>query len=424
MSSETITVRGETYSRQDCLDDLKSVSTSFPERKITRDFFRRHGEIPEAAWSGMFGSFQEFLRAAGLEPSRLEREIQRKAALHASMDAVRVVSEQRLAYGDRYVREKNSRYKTLIACSDLHDKDCDPFYMRVLEETTKQVRPDVVCVNGDLYDSTEFGKYTVDPREWDVVGRFKAANEILRRLREAAPDAQIDLIEGNHEARVVRYFAEQAPPIMAILSDLHNMTLSEFFGLDQYEINYVGRATLNTFSDSQLKREIERNYRVYWNSVMAHHHPEGRNYSLPGFNGHHHQHIVWSMHNSLFGSYEWHQLGSGHIRQAPYCDGSKWNNGFLIVNVDTHTNSVVFDYVTVGRTFAIAGGTWFYRDESEFYPALMEELDQEPFGAVSQNERLRSHDQSAGAASTGRSEEAKPVRPVSAQQRRSPIKRR
>ena len=37
----------------------------------------------------------------------------------------------------------------MVACSDLHDMDCDPFYLRVLLDTIKNVVPDVVCLDGD-----------------------------------------------------------------------------------------------------------------------------------------------------------------------------------------------------------------------------------------------------------------------------------
>ena len=90
---------------------------------------------------------------------------------------------------------------------------------------------------------------------------------------------------------------------------------------------------------------------------------------------HHHRHIVWTENNARFGSYEWHQLGAGHVRDAVYCDGTKWNNGFIIANVDTQTESVAFDYTYVGDTFAVSGGTWYYREPGEFYPALEKELD-------------------------------------------------
>ena len=372
--AESVQVGDVIYSRDEAIEDLIVLSESFPERRITRDFYRRHANIPETAWTGLFGTFAEFIRSAGLELSRYQNKIRLRAAQHASNDHLRTVNEERKNYGNLYDRDKKSRFKTMIACSDLHDIECDPFYLRVLTETIKNVEPNVVCLDGDIFDLAEFGKYSKDPREWDTVGRIRKALDMIGKIREAAPDAQIDLIEGNHEARLIKHLLENSGAITALLSDFHDFDLRKLLGLDQYEVNYVANADLCTFTDAQLRKEMVKNHKVYWNSVLAHHFPHGRNMGLPGFNGHHHMHHVYSEHNTKQGSYEWHQMGCGHKREACYCDGSKWNNGFLIVNVDTMTESVVFDYVSVGSTFSVAGGTWYYRQEDEFYPALSKEL--------------------------------------------------
>jgi len=42
---------------------------------------------------------------------------------------------------------------------------------------------------------------------------------------------------------------------------------------------------------------------------------------------------------------------------------------------DTGTRDVVFDYCSVGATFSLAAGRMYARQEEEFYPALIKELD-------------------------------------------------
>ena len=371
-----VTVKGQTYTSQFCVDDLKTISELYPDRRITRDFYRQHGSAPEAAWTGHFGNFPEFLRQSGLEHTRHANKIRNTAARHAAVDDLRKVSASRSELGTAYMRDdKFSRFKTMVACSDLHDEECDPFYLRVLCETIKDVNPDVVCLDGDIFDVPEFGKYSVDPREWDVVGRMQAGIDIIRQIREAAPNAQIDFIEGNHEARVVRHLLECSPAIKHILSGLHDFDLTKLFKLDEYEVNYVANADLFTFTDAQTRKEMTKNHKYYWGCVLAHHFPHGRNIGMPGFNGHHHQHVVWSEHNAHYGSYEWHQMGAGHTRDASFCDGTKWNNGFLVVMADTQTRDVVFDYSYVGSTFSLSAGKMYARKADEFSPALIKELD-------------------------------------------------
>jgi hypothetical protein len=371
-----VTIRGYSYTAQDCIDDLKAVSEAFPDKRITRDFYRQQGQCPEAAWTGHFGNFPEFLKQSGLEHTRHANKIRNQVARHAAVDELREVSAKRAELGAVYERDDpTGRFKTMVACSDLHDERCDPFYLRVLCETIKDVNPDVVCLDGDIFDVPEFGKYGVDPREWDVVGRIRSGLDIIRQIREAAPEAQIDFIEGNHEARVIRHLLECSPAMKHVLSGLHGFDLTKLFKLDEYEVNYVANADLFTFTDAQTRKEMSKNHKPYWGCVLAHHFPHGREHGMPGFSGHNHKHLVWSEHNATYGSYEWHQMGAGHIREASFCDGTKWNNGFLVVMADTTTRDVVFDYCSIGSTFALAAGRMYARQPDEFYPALVKELD-------------------------------------------------
>jgi len=370
-TENSITIRGTEYTREICISDLKDIANEFPDKAITRDFFRKNTEIPEAAWTGLFGQFTEFQRQAGLKPTRLANTYLNTVARHAALDDLREMSNERMSYGEKYMRDSGRRIKTLIGVSDLHDEECDPFYIRVATDVIKRIQPDVVCLAGDIFDCAEFGKYHTDPRAWNPARRLKAGLKIIEGFREAAPDAQMDLIEGNHEARVLRYLSENAPAMQAIMSDVHGWGLQQIFGLDKYQVNYVARCDLFTFTETQRMKEIESaNHRVYWNSLLAHHTPEGSKLGLPGFNGHHHSHEVRTMYSMDRGSFQWHQLGSGHTRVAEYCDGNKWNNGFMIAHVDTVTLNVTFSYVDVGTIHAEVGGQFYYRKPEEVYPAL------------------------------------------------------
>lgn len=363
------------YTAQEAIDDLVALSEEFPERRMTRDFYRKHANIPETAWTGLFGSFAEFVRAAGLEMSRYQNRVRLKTAQHASMDSLRKLNVEKMQYGNMFnMDDKKERYKVIIAASDLHDMYCDPFYLRVLISTIKDVQPDIICLAGDIFDCPEFGRYNVDPREWDAVGHLRAGLAIIEQIRNAAPNARIDLIEGNHENRLIRHLAEGATALRAILSDLHGFSIKKLFRLHDYNVNYISNADLTTFTQSQLKSEMTKNYKVYYKTVLAHHYPHARNKGMPGFNGHHHQHLVHSEYTTRMGSYEWHQLGGGHMREASYCDASKWSNGFLYGLVDTYTESVGFNYTDVGATIALSCGTTYERAPGEYYPALLKEL--------------------------------------------------
>lgn len=362
------------YTRDQVIEDIHDLAAKNEGRRITRDFFRNNSEIPEAVWTHFFGTFPEFLRRADLNPSRYETKLLNQIAKHADVDVLRKLDGQRKQYANIHEKQRDTRWKTMIAGSDFHDQEIDPFFRRVFTETVRIVQPDVVCLDGDIFDCPEFGKYTVDPREWDVVGRINHGLGIIKDLREASPDSQIDLIEGNHEARILRHLSECSPGLRTLLSDLHGMDVRKLLKLDELEVNYVAQGDLFAFTDAQVRKEVTKNFKTYWGSVVAHHFPHGRKMGMPGFNGHHHKHLVWSEYNLQYGSYEWHQMGSGHFRDAPYCNGAVWNNGFLIIHVDTLYKYVNFDYVYVGPTMATAAGNFYYRDAGEIFPALNQEL--------------------------------------------------
>lgn len=363
LSENPTMFRGD-FTAEDCINELRRIAEIDPDQVVTRNYFRCHSTISESTWNRFFGTFEEFKRQAGLKLSRQQHAHERAIAKHASVDHYRALIE-RQDYADKYRRESKSRFKTIIACSDLHDKEVDPFFLRVLIDTIGRVQPDDIALVGDIMDMAEFGKYGVDPREWDVVGRIKFTHDnILHPMREAAPAANIDYIEGNHEARLIKHMADATPALRAVLSDLHGFTVGKLLGLDAFQINYIAKADLSAFTKRDFERELANNYKVYYDTVLCHHFPHARNMGLPGVNGHHHRHQVWSAFSPIFGPYEWHQLGAGHKRSASYCEGEYWHNGFCIINVDTHTKATAFDYVPV-TDFAVSGGKWYYREPHE-----------------------------------------------------------
>lgn len=353
-------------SKKECITILRRMAEADPERVITRNYFRVNSTITESVWNAHFGTFDEFKRGAGLKLSRQQHLHEKKIAKHASVDHYRKLGAERESWGDKYLRPNKKRFQLGMFCSDLHDVEIDPFFLRVWLDTVKRAQPDLVCFVGDVLDLPEFGKYGVDPRKWDASGRIKYAHEnIYGPTREAAgEDCQIDQVEGNHENRILRVFADSTPALKTVLADLHGFTVQKLFGLDKFQINWVGRADLGVFTEKDIHDELKNNYRVYWDCFLAYHFPDGRNMGMPGVNGHHHNHVVWSQFNKTYGSYEWHQLGAGHRRSAEYCLGEKWSNGFALVHVDLYTRSVNIEYVPI-TDIAVVGGQLYTREATE-----------------------------------------------------------
>lgn len=197
---ESETIFRENYTAEDCIEELRRLQNANQGKDINRVFYRNETKTSDSTWNRYFGTFDEFKRQAGLTLTRSQQRLEKQIAVHASRDQYEAFNEERRAYEGKYLRPNKNRFKTLLIASDLHDIDCDKFFLRVMTDVAKRAKPDVFVFGGDLFDLPEFGKYTVDPREWDVVKRINFVHkEILKPLREVIPNTQIDLIEGNHE---------------------------------------------------------------------------------------------------------------------------------------------------------------------------------------------------------------------------------
>jgi len=349
--------------RDECIALIREFAEANPEQIITRNFFRNNSPLAESAWTQHFGTFEEFKRQADIKLTRHARKMEMDIARHASIDNYRAMNDQKMDWNESYLKPNDARFQTVMVCSDVHDVECDPFWRYLWIETLTRVQPNKIVLNGDMFDLPEFGKYDTDPREWDVVGRIKWVHTFLEDMREACPDAEMIFVEGNHEYRMLRHLSESTPAMKAILSDLHGFTVPKLLGLDKFEVNYVAPADLAVFTQSNMKAEIKRNWTTLYDCLLAHHFPQGRALGMPGWNGHHHKHIVWPEANAMFGAYEWHQLGGGHKREASYCNGEVWSNGFLIVHVDTQDKRSQFEYIDTTNDHVVIGGKWYGRDD-------------------------------------------------------------
>lgn len=364
MSEDAAKFRAD-WTAVDCINELKRIASIDPEKVISRNYFRVHSQISESTWNRHFGTFEEFKRQAGITLSRHAHGIERTIAKHASKDRQREMNEQKTGWEGAYLRPSSRRWQTVAVCSDVHDKYCDPFWRRLFIDTIRRAQPEKVVLDGDIFDLTEFGKYTQDPRKFDPVSRIKWVHEFLHDIRTACPDAEIIFVEGNHEFRLIRHLTEATPALMTVLSDLHGMTVPSLLGLDKYEVNYVARMDLAAFNEADVKKELAKNYVILWDALLLHHFPQGKNMGYPGANGHHHKHLVWHEYSPQFGPYEWHQMGCGHIRQASYCAGEQWSNGFLLAHVDKLKKHTQFEYIDTTFGHAFVGGRFYEREESE-----------------------------------------------------------
>lgn len=117
-----------------------------------------------------------------------------------------------------------SKYKLAIICSDeqiffWRDLPSEKWYaghderaMDIVLQVVEDFHPDRIIDGGDLVDNPEWsGKFRKFPEF--AGGTQRAINRAAlwcAQLRQAAPDAEIDEIEGNHDARIRNFIIDNA----------------------------------------------------------------------------------------------------------------------------------------------------------------------------------------------------------------------
>jgi metallophosphoesterase superfamily enzyme len=91
---------------------------------------------------------------------------------------------------------------TRVELEPIHDETAISVALQVISD----IQPDQIVMNGDNLDFAEFSKYLNRiPFRNMVQPAIDRAAELCKELREAAPEAKIVWIEGNHESRLHKY---------------------------------------------------------------------------------------------------------------------------------------------------------------------------------------------------------------------------
>lgn len=352
---------------EDCIEDLRRLQKEFPFKSLTRNFYRHHGKYSDATWNQFFGTFHEFRRQAGLELSRDQHSLERKIAKHAFLDVYRSFYEEEvLPYHEKFCSNENKdgRWKTILNGSDFHDLELDPFMMSVFIDTAQRIQPDIITLNGDIFDNPEFSKYDQDPRDFKILDRFNYVKKhIFGSLRRVCPNSQIDLIIGNHEFRILKILASKTPAMKVLLSDVVGLTLSDVFGLDEFEINLVSKLDLAAFSNPDIQTEISENFKVYYNSFVCSH-IESTKYGLSGTSGHTHHPKQVTFANIPMGKLMWTTTGCMALTRMSYSEGmDDAQQSFLIAHIDTKTKAVAQEHLVVSGDHIVVHGKRYVRSK-------------------------------------------------------------
>jgi UDP-2,3-diacylglucosamine pyrophosphatase LpxH len=351
----------------DCIQDLRRLQDVNPHKAIVRNFYRVNGTFSDATWNQFFGTFLEFRRAAGLELTRNQHALERKIAKHASLDIYRkFYCDEVLPYHEKFDHsEGNSkRFKTILSGSDFHDEKVDPFVLSTFIDVAHRVQPDVIVLNGDVFDLYEFSRFSIDPRQVMIAERFSfVKTHIFGALRRWCPNSEITLVIGNHEWRLMKLLADKTPAMKVLLSDVMGLTLSDVFGLDEFEINLVAKLDLAAFNSPDMKSELRENYKVFYDTFVCSHFKD-TGIGLSGTSGHTHRPHQDTFTNHVMGKCSWTQTGSMCETREEYVDGrDKCTNSFALFHIDTVKKAVAPEHFIIPSDHVVIHGKLYVRSE-------------------------------------------------------------
>ena len=96
--------------------------------------------------------------------------------------------------------------ETHVVINDIHVPFHDQEVFEAFFAWCKDIKPDVVHINGDFIDFPQISKYDKDPeRLLHLQDDIDVGIEVLTEIRKYNPNARIIFHDGNHEARLYKY---------------------------------------------------------------------------------------------------------------------------------------------------------------------------------------------------------------------------
>ncbi len=362
----------------------------------SRDRYRDLGYYSPVLVRYLIGTWAEFQRQAGIADSLGSKQVERNISKTLR-------AQQIMEYADANVRPWDDAYSnldmtsdmvTLQIGSDFHSKFCDPFALRVWFEVMELVQPDGVRYNGDVVDFPSLSRHRQLPGAFAMTLQQECdfAKGLFRETRELLPDADVKLVMGNHDVRMVTALADSAPMFIS----MDSLKYHELMGLDEHEVGLIARATFLNPSARMRRNDISQNWETLPDAygrpfyTIVHGFLTGKGsaakhmarFGTNGTNGHMHNPEQVTMGTLATGVTEWSQTGvMAHPAAvgAGYLPGPAESYGhmttFNVVRLFPRAGHVQHEQVKIGATMAYFGGwTWEITEEELDARAAMREI--------------------------------------------------
>jgi len=103
------------------------------------------------------------------------------------------------------------RPKSVVIVSDVHVPYNCHRATKAFLDFVGDVKPDQIVLNGDILDMHAASSHGDAGTDSLIMDELEAGSEFLDRIRVASPRSKVHFNEGNHEQRLTRYVAKNAP---------------------------------------------------------------------------------------------------------------------------------------------------------------------------------------------------------------------
>lgn len=363
----------------------------------SRDRYRDLGHYSPVLVRYLIGTWAEFQRQAGLSESLGSKQVERNISKTLR-------AQQIMEYADSNVKPWDDAYSNLDMTSeevvlqigsDWHSRFCDPFALRVWHDVMEMVQPDGVRFNGDVVDFPSLSRHRQLPGAFAMTLQEEcnfAKNELFAKARSIVPNADLKLIMGNHDVRMVTALADSGPMFLS----MDSLKYGELLGLDEHEVGLVARSTFLNPNAMMRKNDIAQNWetlpdaygRPFYTTVhgfltgIGSAKKHALRFGTFGTNGHMHnpESVTWG--SLATGVVVWDQTGVMAYPPAVgagYLFGPNESYGhmtsFNIVRLFPRARHVETTRVTIGESMAYYGGyRWDITEEELDARAAMLEV--------------------------------------------------
>lgn len=135
------------------------------------------------------------------------------------------------------IRRKADKDKRVIAFGDFQINKHDPEFLAKTVRFVKDQQPDIICLTGDESDNSAVGRWAKGQREEfesNLQSQIDETVDWLRQIREAVPNAEIEMAGSNHMEWITRAVETRLPGF----ATLRALTPEVMYELKDLEINY------------------------------------------------------------------------------------------------------------------------------------------------------------------------------------------